>query len=271
MRLRFFMLAAALSGASIVPQVTFAQTDLILPIILTNAASVSDSVRIGFSTTATMGIDTELGEEEYPPFPPTEVFHARLINPPGRTELGEGVKLDVRGFRDMNQKDTFRIKFQAGIGGYPVNVLWPASLAETSGKLTIKGGGEVVDMLKSTSFSITDDNITILTIIREGGPVSSVDEHHAAAVSTAGFALNVPSIARRQQGLDVTLQTTAVTSVNVRLFDAHGTLVSALPQFTLDAGQHNVNLPLRELAAGAYFVAAETKAGTSVQRVIILQ
>lgn len=267
MRIRFYMLATVLFGASIVPQLTLAQTTITVPITLTNAASVSDSVRMGLSTTATMGIDKELGEEEYPPFPPTEVFHARFINPPGHTELGEGVKLDVRGIRDMNQKDTFRIKFQAGNGGYPVNVVWPAGLAETSGKLTIKAGGEVVDMLKSTNFSITDDNITVLTIIREGSPASSVNEDHSAT----GFKLNVPSSARRQQGLNVMLQTNAPTSVKLRLFDARGTMVSALPEFTMEAGQYTTHISLNALAAGTYFVAAETSAGTSVQRAIILQ
>ncbi|MCC7439451.1 MAG: hypothetical protein IT211_13245 [Armatimonadetes bacterium] len=267
MRIRFYMLATALFGAPIVPQLALAQTSITIPIILANAASVSDSVQMGLSTTATMGIDKEIGEEEYPPFPPTEVFHVRLINPPGHTVLGEGVKMDVRGFRDMNQKDTFRIKFQAGSGGYPVNVMWPADLAQSSGKLTIKAGGEVVNMLTANSYSITDDNISVLTIIREGSPVASVAEHHSAT----GFKLDIPSSVRRQQGLNVVLQTNASTSVTLRLCDAHGTLVSALPEFVMEGGQHSTHFSLRGLAAGAYFIVAETAVGTSVKRTIILQ
>jgi hypothetical protein len=77
-------------------------------------------LEIGQDPSATNGIDGVLGEEPLPPPPPSTVFEGRLILPDG-----EASRLDLRGFDEGTI--SYKIKWQAGSGGYPVTLTWDPS------------------------------------------------------------------------------------------------------------------------------------------------
>lgn len=122
-----------------------------------------DTLYFGVNSTGTNGIDAALGEEELPPVPPSQVFDIRWTNIPG-TSFGEGVKKDYRAYASPSQADTFKIKFQAGTGDYPVTISWPAGLSTYFGTAVIKAGSLTVNMLSATSITITDADQSTATI-----------------------------------------------------------------------------------------------------------
>ncbi len=150
-----------------------AQATSDIPLVITNNGSGvtlgRDTLRFGVNPTATNGKDAALGEDEQPPAPPSAVFDIRWINVGTSNNFGEGVKKNYRASTSPTQSDTFRIKLQAGDGGFPVTVSW-AALTSYFGTATLRyfdnnlGANVNVNMLTSTSTSITDDQVSTLTI-----------------------------------------------------------------------------------------------------------
>lgn len=89
---------------------------------VTNGGLENEVLGVGIHRDAGEGIDAELGEVALPPWPPTSVFDARCLLPDGFTHS----RLDLRG--SAPQTIRFHLEWQAGSGGYPVTVTWPADL-----------------------------------------------------------------------------------------------------------------------------------------------
>ncbi len=148
-----------------------ASTQYIIPLRIEDYVGYSGVVEFGIHPYATYGIDPHLGESEiFPPFP--WVFDARLIDLPGRNNLGMGVWRDLRTSTTTTQVDTYLVKYQPSENSFPMKLTWQNNLVDYVGRAKIidTRGGQIVniDMLSSTSVTITDPEIDSLYIITTG-------------------------------------------------------------------------------------------------------
>ncbi len=156
------------------PALLRAQATSDLPLVLQNNGTGAnlgrDTLRWGVNPAATNGRDAALGEDELPPAPPSSVFDVRWINVGTSNNFGEGVKKNFHASVSGTQIDTFRIRLQAGDGGFPVTVSWPNNLSSYFGSATLRyfdntlGANVNVNMLTSSTHSITDVDVTTINI-----------------------------------------------------------------------------------------------------------
>lgn len=230
-----------------------AQQSFTVPLYVSNAGGAIDTLRFGLDPSATYGIDDALGEFEYPPFPPTSVFEARFVNVPGNPVtppegLGEGVKTDIRRYRDAEQIDTFRIRFQPGDNGFPVTISWPDGISATSGAMTIRSAGKNIDMTAAGSLTVDDPDASVATIIRQGDPQSGVDAPER--VSGVLRISATPSVVSGES-VAITYESTSGSRVTIDIYSALGDLVA---RATPDSPAGQLRLESGRLAAGRYFI-----------------
>jgi hypothetical protein len=150
-----------------------------LRMLINDAGLETDSIFFGHSPTATRGLDPQLCETEFPPFPPSGTFEARFVNPPGYDGIdvplgmGQGFKLDYRRYITRAQVDTHKIKFQAGVSGYPMTLRWsPAALLAIcdSARLQDEFGGILIkkNMKLDSVLVVTQPTIGTLLLIKYG-------------------------------------------------------------------------------------------------------
>jgi hypothetical protein len=115
-------------------------------------------------------IDSAEGEFELPPRV-SEVFDARFVTPrSGTSVFGSGSWVDIRDFISGSQQDTYRVAFQAGVGGYPMTLSWSKEeiIKQYSGFVKLgKNPGNWVDMKEEDSLVVTNENVIELLIITE--------------------------------------------------------------------------------------------------------
>lgn len=170
----------------------FSQANTSVDITVTNSATSpgTRTLSFGVNTGATVDIDAGLGEQAFPPFPPSAVFEARWVTVNSALVGTEGTPKDYRPSTSSSQCDTFKIKFQPGTSGSPVVFTWStASVAAqyTSATLTDAFGGVLginVDMLTTGTLSVSNGAITELVLIA-CGPISA-----AQGLDIAGCPLN---------------------------------------------------------------------------------
>lgn len=122
-----------------------------VPLAVSNAASERIPVAVGIHPDATDGIDPELGEVALPPWPPSSAFDARLQLPDGLTWSS----CDLR--PSSPDPIRFDLRWQAGDGGYPVEIEWDSELPLGQFSMGDQMGGAFIpffDMADSTSLTI---------------------------------------------------------------------------------------------------------------------
>jgi hypothetical protein len=171
-------------------------------LVATDGGARRDTAFFGHGPTATIGLDTSLCERELPPLPPTGVYDLRFSNPPGRdglqppAGLGQGTVRDYRTQVGPSQTDTFRVRFQPGLGGFPMTFSWsPAALTAVydSVRLLDELGGVLysVNMLALPSLTVTNPAVGALLLITHGmlaipaAPALVSPANHASNQSTA--------------------------------------------------------------------------------------
>ena len=113
----------------------------------------------GWGADATPGIDAELGEVELPPLPPKGAFDARFL-----VSSMVGSNMDLRPVGDP--EETWDIRFQPSVSGYPVTLIWdPASLFPDGKIRLLVAGSDEVDMRTQASLSVTDETINTVSVI----------------------------------------------------------------------------------------------------------
>jgi hypothetical protein len=95
-----------------------------VPLVVRNAAHEEQTVEFGIHPDAGDGIDLDLGELSLPPWPPQSLFESRLELPDQLTWS----RKDLR--RSTGNPTEYHLQWQAGDGGYPVTVSWPADLPD---------------------------------------------------------------------------------------------------------------------------------------------
>ena len=89
-----------------------------LPLVVSNDMGKKLELHFGLHPSATDTLDKSLGEQELPPFPPSEIMEARFIGDDiSLPELGLGTYFDYRkGDADFKGTKTHELKFQIGSG-----------------------------------------------------------------------------------------------------------------------------------------------------------
>ena len=147
-----------------------------VPVVARDTGTGTGTITFGYDTSATYCIDTALGEVGLPPAPPTGVFDVRFVDSrtgPG-TCLDQGLWLNLHFWSPAPALDTFRMRFQPSIAGYPIRLSWPAGLGTEFSDLRLVDlfGGILVwvNMLTDTAVSITNAAITDLYILGTSVP-----------------------------------------------------------------------------------------------------
>jgi hypothetical protein len=110
-----------------------------LEMIVSNGNGREQVVVVGVREGATTGLDPTLEESELPPQPPNEIFDARCISTPGKSQLGLGSQADYRPWPSSPISETYTIGYQAGLNATGVTVSWAETLPGRVTSLMIDG------------------------------------------------------------------------------------------------------------------------------------
>lgn len=241
-----------------------------LPLIIQNNGSGvtlgRDTLRWGVNPAATNGRDASLGEDELPPKPPSSVFDVRWVNVGSSNNFGEGVKKNYRASTSPTQIDTFRVSLQAGDGGFPVTMSWPNNLSTYFGSATLRyfdnnvGGNVNVNMLTTSSTSITDVDVTTLQIFTSNptAPAGGVTVN-PSPLNYGLVAIPIPG----EKTDSITITNTGGTSATIDSVTSSSAqfLVNTPPSFPVNLA------PGASLKVGITFTAAGPGVATSTIRV----
>jgi hypothetical protein len=141
-----------------------------IPLRIVDNGTGVDTIYFGIHPEATYCTDPELGEGEIPPPPPPGIFDVRFSDPRGFDIcMKQGLYLDLRPYLSPSQIDTYLVRMRPGDGGYPFTLSWPSGLSALASNMRMIdnfGGTFVdVDMLATTSISITNESVTSVYII----------------------------------------------------------------------------------------------------------
>lgn len=123
-----------------------------LEILVNNNAGREQVLVLGVREGATSGLDPMLEESELPPQPPSEIFDARVVSTPGKSQLGTGSLADYRslGSGTGDITETYTIAYQAGINATGATLSWGPEIPGRVRKIVIDGE----DMSGKTSLDL---------------------------------------------------------------------------------------------------------------------
>ncbi|MCX8010908.1 MAG: T9SS type A sorting domain-containing protein [Ignavibacteria bacterium] len=235
-----------------------------------SSATGNRTLYFGLDPTATDGIDFSLGEEEYPPFPPTGVFDARFIGDDiNLPQLGQGVVKDYRnGTRTFIGKKIHEIRYQLG-KGTKIYLKWNLPQGVT-GLLQDLFGGIVINVnMQGAGNARVDNPLAINKLkmeINYSGNIVSVDEKNT--VSDFKLYQNYPN--PFNPTTTIQFHTPHSAFITLKLYDILGREVATLVNEPMKAGQHSIEWNAIDLPSGVYLY--QLKAGNSVQsKLMVLQ
>ncbi|MEO5929166.1 MAG: choice-of-anchor D domain-containing protein [Candidatus Kapaibacterium sp.] len=254
----FRTILASVGAALLVTGSALAQANNSSQITLRNNGTGIDAgsvtLTFGVNTGATNnGFDAALGEKEAPPAPPSAIFDARWVNVTTGNGYGEGLlDSNYRFSSSPTQRDTFKLKFQSGDGGVPITITWPANLSTRFGSANLKVGTDNVNMLTSSSYSLTDPDVVNATITTSNPTAPAV-----GGVTAAPSPLNFGTVLLPTPGTKTdSITVTNGGATNARIDSIRTTsgnfIVSIPPSFpaTLAPGA-SVKFGVRFLPAGS--------------------
>ena len=145
--IRFIPIILLVLAAQLAPPAPAAAQEyrgVTMEIVVSNGAGREQVLALGLREGATPGLDPTLEEAELPPQPPAEIFDARLVGTPGKSQLGTGSLADYRAYPTGggNVNETYTIAYQAGINASGVTLAWAAELPGRVRKLVIDGADQ---------------------------------------------------------------------------------------------------------------------------------
>jgi len=251
-------------------------------------AGGAQNLFFGLDKNATNGLDTGLGENELPPFPPSGVFEARFIgNDIGMPVLGLGTYRDYRtGDLSYNGTMTHEIKYQVNTAGSSVKISWFFPKGVT-GVLQDLFGGAVVNQAMSDTGNHTVTNLAVDKLkltITYNNVMTAVRE--AAASTPAAFALlqNYPNpfwsaATSRFAGNPETMiqfDLPQASKVRLAIYNLAGEKVATLIDGQQPAGRQTVrwngrNDFGRDIASGVYFYRLAAGSQLQTRRMVLLR
>lgn len=206
-----------------------------LPITLIPAAGArageARELRIGAAPGATANLDVALGEREVPPWPPGDVFEARVAG------SGNGFYRDLRD--PAATKLVYEIVWHGADDGLPLTITWdptslPAGASAVLTSLAEAGGLPPVDMRTSGRVDLPAQAASL------GGVRIEVRLGAEAAGVPAALALglNVPNPFNRSTSIAFDLDREG--EVKLQIYDMAGRLVKDLGSRRYSAGRYNL-------------------------------
>ena len=153
-------LVAVPATLNVAPSAQIAWTNTLL---VADNNNENTTLTFGQAPLASDGIDNFLGELPLPPTPPSGIFDSRFELPIVPSDFS---LIDFR--NDSLTSATWRVKFQPGVGGYPMNFSWDSS-AFPAGSFILKdeitGTIVNVNMKNQSSCILTNSGISSLLIL----------------------------------------------------------------------------------------------------------
>ncbi len=231
-----------------------------IPISVCETGPACDTVYFSITAGATYGIDAGSGELELPP-PTPGWFDLRFIDNRIPSEIGEGLRVNRHPFRYYTQIDTFKLRFQPGIGTFPMIVSWDKdSIGKVCDSMVIKDeytGTIVHQDMRTASFVAT--NLSSLLIIEYGAFPTVLGVKPPVGQLPKGFTLsqNYPNPFNPSTRIDFTTGKSA--SIRIAVYDLLGREISVLASETFPAGFYYAEWDGRngdgqQMPSGVYYV-----------------
>lgn len=251
-------------------------TNAVLTITNSGSPQASRTLEFGVNPEATNGIDVELGEDNFPPFPPSAVFEARFVSS-GGSDLGEGSPADIRPFTNTSQSDEYKVKFQAGTNGLPIHIEWDLQyLKDHYSSVSMKDpfGGVIleVDMLATASAEVSNTNLTEVVIVASGpkDPNLGVEDETGAREMSAILIDEIGTVSSDRVPVRFRLRSAAAVSMSVA--DMTGSILTTVYAGELKSeGVHYEHVDISELGSGTYFMMVTVEGGSDVRRFVVIR
>jgi len=240
-----------------------------LPIdIASSSAKDEDSRRlvIGAHRNGTSGIDLNIGEREVPPWPPSSIFECRCIN-----GNNNGQYLDLKD--SESEKIEFRIVWNSGEGGCPIEISWDASLIPDGIELKMYDGINrsffgPLDMNEISSYTLPEDLNTVDAIQIVAERQDKIPVTHYALMQNYPNPFNPNTMIR----YDIPDK----CAVKLQIFDVQGRLIKTLVDRTLSSGRYTaewngVNNRGHRVSSGIYFYRLKTRNWSQTKKLIMLR
>ncbi|MGE3800388.1 MAG: T9SS type A sorting domain-containing protein [Candidatus Kapaibacterium sp.] len=251
---------AVLVGVATLTGYATAQVNTDVEITISNAAEQSRTLHCGVNTSATVGVDTELGELSLPPFPPTSAFEGRFVSHESGV-LGQGSPSDFRPSTSVEQSDAYKIKFQPGTNGMPVTLRWDMEYvkkAYSSATLSDPFGGVIVSVDMKTVGSLEITNAALSEVVLQlNGPVDPSLAVEVGEEKNLRFLIE-PEVADGRITLNYSLAVS--TRLSLSIVDLQGRVVETLfPSRDVEAGVYSDQFDLSHLSSGLYILVVRTE------------
>jgi hypothetical protein len=259
-RLALFVLALALTAGVANGQI---MRNLVV-LNISDAGTGSGICTLGVHTNGTYAkdpsLDSDLGEEELPPVPPTGVFDARFVDHRTPGQLGTGQRVHIQ---PVAVTDTFRLLYQASDAGFPITITWDSANTNANWvslrMLDAFGGllGVNFDMRATNTATVTNNLITVVNII--GTSTFPVDVEKEGNLIPQTFALeqNYPNPFNPSTTISFAIEKAAFT--DIAIYNVVGQRVKTLASENLTPGfytttWHGTDDNNQAVTSGVYFV-----------------
>ncbi len=234
-----------------------------LPLSMAETGPQHDTIYFGIHPLATYGIDPSLGELEMPQPPPPGIFDFRFIDIPSRLGLlGQGLRLNMLPFIAYAQVDTFRIRFQPGVGSYPMILSWPTRIIQTicdSMVVMDEFGGLTVHkrMDVDSTVAVTNTGLNTLLIIEYGAFPTGVRKENP--VAPRGFVLSQNYPNPFNPTTQVRFSTDRSAHIELKVYDVLGREITTLLSNDVSPGEYSAtwdgkNTYGQQMPSGVYYV-----------------
>jgi hypothetical protein len=122
---------------------------------VSNGADRSSYLFLGVREGCTNGLDMAYEEYELPPTPPVEIYDARVISTPGKSDLGTGSYRDYRPVQSTTEpfSMTYTVAWQCGEGSTSIQMEWTSPYPSRIIGLTIDGNDMAGNTTWTSSFA----------------------------------------------------------------------------------------------------------------------
>lgn len=253
-------------------QIHAQSTHFAIPISIQDSADRTDTIQFGIHPLATPCIDSSLGEIENAPdgqcnwFTPL-CFRFEDVNLNGC--LGLGVRLDLRGYREALQKDTFRIACWAQ---YPITLRWPANISSYFDSARMRDGFRGyffdVDMTMIDSLRISNRGLHDFFIITTG-PKITTDVKYEENQPPGNFTLpqNYPN--PFNSSTTITYRLRERSHVVIKIIDLLGREIITLVNQREEAGEQLVRFEADGLGSGVYLLTMSVNGSREVRKLLV--
>ena len=236
-----------------------------IPFEVYDNAGGQKTLFFGLDQTATDGIDSNLGESDLPPLPPTGAFDARFILPENNFSGSLSSWRDYRYAAGFPFSGTIehRLKYQSAGGATIMNFSWDFP-PEVTGLLQDLATGNTINVVLSGTGTYELANFTIfnqLKLLIYYNNVVSVIENENIKLSTFKLEQNYPNPFNPSTTIKYSVSENSL--VNLSVYDMLGQRVVELVNKVMPAGEYQTNFEANELASGIYL--AKLNSGTNVQ------